>query len=160
MKLLNSHISGNLKSKDSYKLVKFCKEYFNGKIPNELKYQGTVYRILQFKTKEKFQEKCMIPLENQKYWSCTKSLESIPKIKQYLSHKNYKYYIIFKFDVTYDDVLFDMNKMVDYLGEKTPYREENEIIVLTENFSIISSKNIIEQGKTTKKEIKFEKNKS
>ena len=142
-KLLNNHISGNLGKINSYKLV----EYFNKKVSNELKYQGIVYRILQFKTKENFQEKCMTPLKNQKYCSCTKSLEYIPKIKQYLSYKKYKYYVIFKFNVTYDDVLFDVNKMIDYLGEKTPYRKENEIIVLTQNFPIISYKNIIEYGK-------------
>ena len=51
------------------------------------------------------------PIEKQKYWSCTKDLRSVEEVKKFTCYYKFKYFIVFKFDVTYDDVLFDMNKM-------------------------------------------------
>lgn len=146
------HINGTLKLHDSYKLVEYSKEYFNWKIPNSLKYEGTVYRLLQFNTTEMYEnvlKNGFIRYDKQRYWSVTKDLSSIKHIQKNLSHKKYVYYIIFKFDVKYDDVLFDLNKMYYYLNPDSVswnYEDENEVIVLTDNFPEMSPKNIYEHG--------------
>ena len=135
-----------------YKLVEYSKEYFNWKIPNSLKYEGTVYRMLQFNTLEMYEKVLndgFIPYNDQRYWSCTKKYSSIRHIQKNLSHENYLYYIIFKFDVKYDDVLFDVNKMYYYLNPDTMiwhFEDENEIIVLTDNFPKMSPNNIHDYG--------------
>lgn len=151
-KELHDHMSGNLPIKDSYKLIDSALEYFNGKIPYKLKYEGPVYRIMQFRTKEHYNEilkKGMIPIVTQKYWSCAKDLKSIENVKSFTSKHRYKYFITFKLNVTYDDVLFDLNKMYEYISGYIShiYSKENEVVVLTKNFPIISTSNIVDKGK-------------
>jgi hypothetical protein len=149
-KSLFDHISGKLPIKDSYKLVEYAQDYFNWKIPNDLKYEGPVYRVVQYKTKENYKEllkKGMAPIQTQRYWSCAKDLNSIERVKSFTSHKRYKYFITYKFDVTYNDVLFDMNKMYKYLfGCFSEYKDENEVVVLTTNFQKILPENIVDHG--------------
>ena len=41
-----------------------------------------------------------------------KTLEGIEKVKEKTSKKRYKYYVLFEIDVTKDDVLFDINKVI------------------------------------------------
>ena len=147
-----SHINGTLKLKDSYKLVEYSQEYFNWKIPNDLKYEGVVYRMLQFNTEEQYRnvlKNGFIKYNSQRYWSCTKDIKSINYIQKNLIHKKYKYYIIFKFDVHYNDVLFDLNKMYYYLNPDRVswvYSDENEVIVLTDNFPEMSTDYIYDNG--------------
>ena len=150
--IFRNHLSGSYN--DSEKLVGATLHYFDNKIPNDLKYKGTVYRIIQFRTKEQYDKilkKGMIPFENQIVWSCTKYLNSTEDVKRLTWHKKYKYFIIFQFDVDYDDVLFDVNKMKNYIwgvGHSfTRYSEENEVIILTKNIKIIPKENIIKHGK-------------
>lgn len=151
--IFRNHLAGG-KIIDSQKLIDATLHYFDNNIPNDLKYKGTVYRVMQFRTKEQYNrilKKGMVALENQKFWSCAKYLKSIEDVKKYTSHKRYKYFIIFQFDVDYNDVLFDVNKMKDYiwgLGHSfTRYSEENEVLVLTKNIKIVPKENIIEHGK-------------
>jgi hypothetical protein len=150
-KALHQHISGTLSWNESYKLVEYCQSYFNWKIPQNLKYQGDVYRIFQFKdyefdTYQSILKNGVSSHEKQRYWSCTKDIESIEKIKKFLSHNQYTYYIIFKFDVKYNDVLFDINKMYDYLYNTTSeYVDENEVIVLSWKLTL-PPENIIKYG--------------
>jgi len=151
--IFRNHLAGG-HIKDSQKLIDATLYQFDNEIPDDLKYKGTVYRVMQARTKShynKILKKGMIPLETQKIWSCSKYLQSIRNVKSFTSHKKYKYFVTFKFDVDYDDVLFDVNKMKDYIwgiGHPfTRYSQENEIIVLTKNFKIIPPENIIEHGK-------------
>jgi len=147
---LSAHISGVLPIKDSYKLVESAQFFFKWKIPNSLKYEGSVYRVMQFHLKERYNEilkNGIKPFELQRYWSCAKDLKSIEKVKYFTTQKNFKYFITFKFDVTYNDVLFDMNKMNEHLDLPDSYYEENEIIVLTSSLPEITSKNIVDHGK-------------
>jgi len=153
--IFRNHLSG---SYDSEKLIAATLHYFDNKIPDNLKYKGTVYRIMQFRTKDfynKILKKGMIPLQNQMFWSCTKYLKSTEDVKKLTWYKKYKYFIIFKFDVDYDDVLFDVNKMKNYIwgvGHSfTRYSEENEVIVLTKNIKEIPKENIIEHGEIKRK---------
>ncbi len=78
-----------------------------------------------------------------------KNLNTKKKIKKNIKKKKYVYYIIFKFDVKYNDVLFDLNKMYYYLNPDMVswnYEDENEVIVLTDNFPEMSPKNIYKHG--------------
>ena len=49
-KLLYHLAGGNIK--DSVENIEIFINYFNGDIPNELKYEGTLYRIVQTNSKE------------------------------------------------------------------------------------------------------------
>ena len=147
-KLLYHLAGGDIK--DSIENIEIFKQYFNDNIPNELKYEGTLYRIVQTQNKDlynRFLKQGFSSLPLQKYYSCSKTLDGIEEVKRKTLKKRYKYYVVFKFDVTYDDVLFDINKLIDYIGlDENRFRNEEEVLVLSEKIPHINKTNIIDYG--------------
>jgi hypothetical protein len=147
-KLLFHLAGGNIK--DSVDNIEIFINYFNGYIPNELKYEGTLYRIVQTQSKElynKFLKQGFNSLPLQKYYACSKTMNGIEEVKQKTLKNRYKYYVVFKFDVTFDDVLFDINKLIDYVGlDENRFKGEEEVLVLSNKIPTISKNNIIDYG--------------
>lgn len=147
-KLLFHLAGGNIK--DSDENIEVFKRYFNNDIPNELKYKGTLYRIVQTQNKDlynRFLKQGFNSLPTQKYYACSKSLNGIEEVKRKTLKNRYKYYVIFKFEVSFDDVLFDVNKLIDYIGlDENRFVSEEEVLVLSEKIPIISKNNIIDYG--------------
>lgn len=148
-KKLLFHLSGG-NIKDSAENIEIFKRHFNNNIPNELKYEGTLYRIVQTQNKDlynRFLKQGFSSLPLQKYYPCSKTLNGIEEVKRKTLKKRYKYYVVFKFDVTFDDVLFDINKLIDYIGlDENRFRNEEEVLVLSEKIPHISKNNIIDYG--------------
>ena len=74
-------------------------------------------------------------------------MNGIEEVKQKTLKNRYKYYVVFKFDVTFDDVLFDINKLIDYVGlDENRFKDEEEVLVLSDKIPTISKNNIIDYG--------------
>lgn len=143
------HLAGGNIS-DSIENIEIFKNYFNNSIPNELKYEGTLYRLIQTTRKDMYNfciKTGFNVYPNQKYYACSKTLDGIEYAKQKMLRRRYKYFVIFKFDVTEDDVLFDVNKMIDYIGlDENRFKKEEEVIVLSDKIPYISKNNIVDYG--------------
>jgi len=86
-------------------------------------------------------------LPSQKYYATSKTLEGIEVVKQKTLKRGYKYFIIIKFNVSFDDVLFDINKVIDYIGlDENRFINEEEVLILSEKIPNISKNNIIDYG--------------
>ncbi len=135
---------------DSVENIDIFINYFKGNIPQELKYEGVLYRVFQTKSKtlyEKVLKNGFDVLENQKYYACSKSLKGIKSVLLKTSKRRYKYYIVFKFNVNNDDVLFDINNVIDYIGlDENRFRDEEEVLVLSNKIPHIPKENIIKDG--------------
>lgn len=151
---ISYHLYNGSSISDTISNLNIFNTYFKNNIPNSLKYEGELYRIIQTNNKsiyDKILKNGLSPFINQKYISCSKSLNGIDQVIQKTYKKNYKYYIIFKFNVTYDDVFFDVNKMINYLHlDVNKFRTEEEILVLTKNIQYLNTNNIIKHGKYEK----------
>lgn len=147
-KLLNHLVDGSII--DSVENIDVFLNYFDGNIPDELKYEGVLYRVFQTSSKplyNKMLKNGFSVLPNQKYYACSKSMKGIKSVILKTSKRRYKYYIIFKFEVTKDDVLFDMNKMIDFLGiDENRFIDEEEVLVLSNKISLLSTDNIVKHG--------------
>jgi len=136
-----------LQSPDNLKLFY---DYFDGKIPDKFKYEGMVYRYFGFRHKEIYErvlKNGFSAWETQKYYSTSKSLKAIDEVITGTWKKRYKYFVIFKFKVGKDDVLFDMNKVLDYFNiEEDRYRKEEEVLVLAEKIPSVSKDKIVKSG--------------
>jgi hypothetical protein len=147
-KLLNHLVGGSII--DSVENIDFFLNYFNGDIPDELKYEGSLYRVFQTTSKplyNKILKNGFNVLPNQKYYACSKSMKGIKSVILKTSKRRYKYYIIYKFDVYKDDVLFDMNKMIDFLGiDENRFTDEEEVLVLSSKVPFLPTDNIIKHG--------------
>ena len=143
------HLAGG-SIKDSVENIEIFNKYFNHNIPNELKYEGTLYRIVQTHNKDlynRFLKQGFNSLPLQKYYACSKTLHGIEEVKRKTLKNRYKYYVVFEFNVTVDDVLFDVNKVIDYIGlDENRFRNEEEVLVLSEKIPSISKNNIIDYG--------------
>jgi hypothetical protein len=54
---------------------------------------------------------------------------------------------VFKFNVNNDDVLFDINNVIDYIGlDENRFRDEEEVLVLSNKIPHIPKENIIKDG--------------
>ena len=147
-KLLNHLVGGSII--DSVENIDLFLNYFDGNIPDELKYEGSLYRVVQTTSKplyNKILKNGFNVLPNQKYYACSKSMKGIKSVILKTSKRGYKYYIIFKFDVYKDDVLFDMNKMIDFLGiDENRFTDEDEVLVLSSKVPFLSTDKIIKHG--------------
>jgi hypothetical protein len=147
-KLLNHLAGGTIV--DSVENIDVFNKYFKGNIPQELKYEGALYRVFQTKSKplyEKVLKNGFNVLENQKYYACSKSLKGIKSVLLKTSKRSYKYYILFKFNVNNDDVLFDINKVIDFIGlDENRFRDEEEVLVLSNKIPHIPKENIVKNG--------------
>jgi len=84
---------------------------------------------------------------NQKYYGCSKTLDGIEIVKQKTLRKRYKYFVIFKIYVTKDDVLFDVNKMIDYMGlDEDSFKGEQEVLIKSDKIPSMNKENIIDFG--------------
>ena len=147
-KLLNHLAGGTIV--DSVENIDVFINYFKGNIPQELKYEGVLYRVFQTKSKtlyEKVLKNGFNVLENQKYYACSKSLKGIKSVLLKTTNRRYKYYIVFKFNVNNDDVLFDINKVIDYIGlDENRFRDEEEVLILSNKIPHIPKENIVKNG--------------
>lgn len=145
-KVLYHLIGGNII--DSIENIKLFNSYFNGNIPKELKYEGVAYRIFQTKSKQLYDRVLkhgFNSLDSQKYYSCSKTLNGIENVKQKTVNRKYKYYVVFKFNVTFDDVLFDVNKLINYIGlDENRFKNEKEILVISDKMPSLNKECIIE----------------
>lgn len=152
--VLRKHIIGACSIADSVKNLDVFNDYFDGYIPNQLKYQGVLYRIFQTSSKTLYNEilkKGFNALPSQKYYSCSKSMGGIESVIRKTSKNRYKYYIIFKFEVSEDDVLFDINKIREFLDiDENRFIDEEEVLVLSNKIPSLSKDNIIKHGIYTK----------
>lgn len=136
---------------DSVENLSFFYDYFDGNIPQNLKYEGKLYRILQMYDKQQFNKilkggaKSFL---NQKYFSCSKTLEGIEEVKRKTWKKKYKYFVLFEFNVLKEEVLFDVNKVIDYIDlNENRFKQEEEVLVLSEKVPFLNPNNIIDFGK-------------
>lgn len=105
-------------------------DYFNGEIPNEVKYSGTLYRYVFFDDEDKY-NRCLekgIGCKENSFLRTTKSLDSHEIIIDQLG-SGYEYYVIFEIEITNDQCIFDVNKLSKMVGVDSHYGHEEEVIV-------------------------------
>ncbi len=145
---LDSWIIGATSIIESNNTLNEIQSEFNNEIPNELKYEGFLYRFIGCKNKNE----CREIIKNgfnvfpaQKIYSASRTLDgAMTSYRNMRRKKRYKYFIIFKFYVSESDVLLDVSKTYNYFGIKQrKYTEEEEVIVLSEKIPHISKENII-----------------
>ena len=105
-------------------------DYFNGEIPNDLKYSGTLYRYVFFDDEDKY-NRCLergVGCKENSFLRTTKSLDSHEIIIDQLGI-GYEYYVIFEIEITNDQCIFDVNKLSKMVGVDSHYGHEEEVIV-------------------------------
>jgi len=111
-------------------------DYFNGEIPDIVKYTGTLYRYMFFGDEDKY-NRCLemgIGCRENSFLRVTKSLDSHEIILDQLG-VGYKYYTIFEIEITKDQCIFDVNSLSKMVGVESHYGHEEEVIVECRNLS-------------------------
>ena len=105
-------------------------DYFNGEIPDDVKYYGTLYRYVFFDDEDKY-NRCLergVGCNENSFLRTTKSLDAHEIILDQLG-SGYEYYVIFEIETSKDQCIFDVNKLAKMVGVDSHYGHEEEVIV-------------------------------
>lgn len=123
-------------------------DYFD-EVPERLLYEGELYRFVFFNNEDEYKNalkngvKC--DNRNDGFLRCTKSLDQQEIIIDQLG-AGYEYYIIFDAYSTYENCIFDVNKMCEEFGVDNSYEHEEEVII-----ECIDLQEVIENNKINQK---------